>query len=345
MSEMTAFIEKAIQQFRSRKLRSGDETICRGIEHVVAAIAKELHGAESSSFSHFVHYTGLDVVFAMLNDGDDKRGLRLYDTVHANDPEEGRFLLLHWPGSDDEDLWMWKQDENEWSGDSRERSFKQQVRRGHYPGHAYVLSFVPSACEEKNNDRIVFWREYGRQGAGCSLSIPRNRLAADEKCSLALYRVRYGQADVETLAKELRLRLFDPIEEGIRGIDGPENELFRAAQPKVSKELQLFRYLYKDSAYEHEKEYRLVILDARDVIEGEPTYEQRTDARGETVFRHYRTHSSLYRKRILGLGSQVMLGPTVPHRENCKRTIDELLRRRNISGTEVMSSEIRYRRR
>ena len=345
MCEMKTFIEKAIDQCGSRKLRSGDETIYRGIEHVVAAIADELHGSESSAFSHLVHYTGMDVVFAMLNDSDDKRGLRLYDTVHANDPEEGRFLLLHWPESDDEDLWMWKQDGNDSSGESRGRSFKQQVRRGHYPGHAYVLSFVPSACEERNNDRIVFWREYGRQGAGCSLSIPRDRLSDDEECSLALYRVRYGQADVEALAEQLRRRLFDPIEEGIRGIDGPASELFKAAQPKVRKELQLFRYLYKDSAYEHEKEYRLVILDASGVIEGEPTYEERTDARRETVFRHYRTHASLSRKRILGLRSQVILGPTVPHRENAKRTIDELLRRRNISGTEVTSSEIRYRRR
>lgn len=342
---MREFIEEAIDQFQSWKLRSGDETIREGIEHVVAAIAKELHGSESSSFSHLVHYTGIDVVFSMLNDSDDTRGLRLYDTVHANDPEEGRFLLLHWPASDGEDLWMWAQDENAWSGDDGKRLFKRQVRRGQYPGHAYVLSFVPSARQEKNNDRIVFWREYGRQGAGCSLSIPRDKLCADEEISLALYRVRYGQADVEALADQLRRRLFDPIEEGIRGIDGPENELFKAAQPKIRRELQLFRYLYKDSAYEQEEEYRLVILDASDVIEGESTYEQRTDALRETVFRHYRTHASLYRKRILGLGSQIILGPTVPYRENARRTIDELLRRRNISGTEVTSSEIRYRRR
>ena len=342
---MNAYIEKAIDQFRSGKLQSGDKTICQGIEHVIAAIAEELHGSESSSISHLVHYTGMDVVFAMLNDGDDEGGLRLYDTVHANDPEEGRFLLLHWPDRNDERLWMWEQGENGWSGDGGERSFKQQVERGHYPGHAYVLSLVSSACEEKNNDRIVFWREYGRQGAGCSLSIPKNKLSADEKCSLALYRVRYGQADVQELAEKLRRRLFDPIEKGIRGIDGPENELFKAAQPKVHEEIQLFRYLYKDSAYKHEKEYRLVILDPGDVIEGEPTYEQSTDTRRETVFRHYMTHASLYSKQILGRGSQVILGPTVPHAENARRTIDELLSRRSISGTKVTSSGIRYRRR
>ena len=205
MSEMDAYIETAIDQFRSGKRRSGDKTICQGIERVIAAIAKEMHGSESSSISHLVHYTGMDVVFAMLNDGDDKDGLRLYDTVHANDPEEGRFLLLHWPNGDDEHFWMWQQGENSWPGDGEALSFKQQVERGLYPGHAYVLSFVPSAREKKNNDRIVFWREYGRHGAGCSISIPKNKLSADERCSLAPYRVRYGQADVRNLADKLNI--------------------------------------------------------------------------------------------------------------------------------------------
>ena len=118
--------------------------------------------------------------------------------------------------------------------------------------------------------------------------------------------------------------LFEPIEKGIRGVDGPENELFKEAQPKVQKELQLFRYLYKDSAYDHEKEYRLVILDPKGVIESESTYEQITNTRGETVFRHYMTHASLYSEQILGVGSQVILGPSVPHAENARRTIDEL---------------------
>ena len=59
------------------------------------------------------------------------------------------------------------------SGGGGGLELKEKVEQGLYLGHAYVLSFVPSTCDEKNNDRIVFWREYGRQGAGCSLSIPK----------------------------------------------------------------------------------------------------------------------------------------------------------------------------
>ena len=343
MSEMNRYIEQAISHYRSSKLRSAEDCIREGIEFVIAGIAKELHCLGSSSISHLVHYTGTDVVFDMLDDGDKEGGLRLYDTVHGNDPEEGTFLLRYWPDGENKGLWMWQESANGDSGGDEGLELKKQVEQGLYPGHAYVLSFVPSACHEKNNDRIVFWREYGRQGAGCSLSIPEDKLFAAGKCFLVPYRVLYGGNQVKALAERLKACLFEPIETRIRDVDGPEKMLFEAAQPKVREELQLFRYLYKDSAYDHEEEYRLVILKTKDETEVEPKYEQKTNGRGETIFRHYMTHKSLYSRQILGLGSQVILGPTVPHKENVKKTIDTLLRWKSISGTEITSSGIRYR--
>ena len=144
-------------------------------------------------------------------DGEELGGLRLYDTVHANDPEEGRFLLLHWPGGDDGPPWMWEESENGRKGNGGQLGLKEQVEQGLYPGHAYVLSFVPTTAEERNNDRIVFWREYGREGAGCSLSIPEDKLFNDTKCSLTPYRVRYGQEGVDLLAGELTHLYRDPV--------------------------------------------------------------------------------------------------------------------------------------
>ena len=343
MSEINGYIEEAIAKFRSDKRRSAESRLCEGIEHIIRGIAAELHGPGSSSISHLVHYTGTDVVFDMLDDGDKKGGLRLYDTVHGNDPEEGTFLLRNWPDGENEGPWMWQESANGDSGGDEGLELKEQVEQGLYPGHAYVLSFVPSACDEKNNDRIVFWREYGRQGAGCSLSIPKDKLFAAGKCSLVPYRVLYGGDQVETLAERLKERLFEPIETRVRNVDESERILFEAAQPKVREELQLFRYLYKDIAYEHEEEYRLVILEPRGETEVKSNYEQKTNGRGETVFRHYVTHESLYSTQILGLGSQVILGPTVPHKENVKKTIDTLQNRKSISGTEITFSGIRYR--
>ena len=345
MSEISGYIEEAIDKFRSDKRRSAEIRLCEGIERVVGEISGELHGPGSSSISHLVHYTGTDVVFDMLDHSDEEEegGLRLYDTVHGNDPEEGTFLLRHWPDREIEGPWMWQESANGDSGGGKGLELKKQVEQGLYPGHAYVLSFVPSACDEKNNDRIVFWREYGRQGAGCSLSIPEDKLFAAGKCSLVPYRVLYGGDRVETLAERLNECLLEPIETRIRSVEGSERMLFEAAQPKVQEELQLFRYLYKDIAYEHEKEYRLVILESKGGTDVKPKYEQKMNGRGETVFRHYMTHESLYSTQILGRKSQVILGPTVPHKENVEKTIDTLLHRKSISGTEITSSGIRYR--
>ena len=379
MSELGPYIEEGARLARQGRIRSGEGPVCEGIEAVVAAVTAELHGTRHSCISHLVHYTGTDVVFAMLDegnqrnggngvtdgeaegtsllaveedhkdgddaardgDGNEEGGLRLYDTVHANDPEEGRFLLLNWPEGDDRP-WMWEEGD---SGTEEDKGLglREQVEQGLYPGHSYVLSFVPTTVEKRNNDRIVFWREYGREGRGCSLSIPEDKLFNDKKCSLTPYRVQYGQEGVDSLAEELRERLFDPIEKSIRDADGLESRMFDRIREKVRQELQLFRYLYKDSAYDYEEEYRLVIMESRDEIGERPTYERKTNARGDTVFRHYMTHTSLYCRQIFGSGSDVILGPTVPHAENVERTIEELLKRKSISGTTVNSSAIQYR--
>ena len=254
MSELDGYIEKAILLARSNKLRSGDSTIREGIKRVITDITTDLHAPDTSSISHLVHYTGIDVLFAMLDPNDDKGGLRLYDTVHANDPEEGRFLLRHWPDCNDRHPWMWQESANWTSDDNSGLPLSEQVEKGLYPGHAYVLSFVPSACDERNNDRIVFWREYGRQGVGCSLSIPKNKIIDVMKCSLVPYRVRYGRKEIMGLAERLDDCLFQPIQTRIRDVDGPERQLFEEAQLQVYKALQLFRYLYKDDAYDYEKE-------------------------------------------------------------------------------------------
>ena len=343
MVELEEYIDTAIKSIRSNRYRTGEKAICDGIELIVGEIATEMHGREESSISHLVHYTGTDVVFAMLDKGNDKGGLRLYDTVHANDPEEGRFLLRHWDGLEEEWPWMWEEGQTAEADEKAAPSLKEQVEQGIYPGHAYVLSFVPSASNEQNNDRLVFWREYGREGAGCSLSIPKDKLFDKRKCLLTPYRVKYGPGAVAELRDKLQERVFGPIEQGIRDVDGPESMLLEAAQPKVRRELQLFRYLYKDQAYEHEGEYRLVTMGSAQETGGEPTYEQQTNSRGETVFRHYLTHASLYSNQIFGLESHIVFGPTVPHAQNVIGTIENFLAKRGISGTRVTSSGISYR--
>ena len=197
--------------------------------------------------------------------------------------------------------------------------------------------------DRRNDDRIVLWREYGREGAGCSLSIQSDKLLNDKKCLLTPYLVKYGRGSVQELEEALRERVFGPIEEKIRDAAGEARELFDAAQEQVRLELQLFRYLYKDSAYDYEEEYRLVILDSAGEMVRAASYERKTNSRNQTVFRHYMTHPSLYSRQLFGSGSHITLGPTVTHGDNVARMIRELLRRNGISGTTISPSEIRYR--
>ena len=378
VGELDGYIDEGIELARKGRIRSGETPIREGIRVVVAEIASNLHGSAKPSVSHLVHYTGMDVLFSMLDggsslggvvvgevepgkredppvgdpgedeedeagDGEEEGGLRLYDTVHANDPEEGRFLLLNWPEREGERPWMWKERGSLAEETDSEMGLKEQVEQGLYPGHAYVVSFIPMTDDRRNDDRIVFWREYGREGAGCSLSIQADKLLSERKCLLTPYRVKYGRGSVEELEEALREHVFGPIEARVRDATGEASELFDAAQHQVRLELQLFRYLYKDSAYDYEEEYRLVILDSAEEMVRAASYERKTNSRNQTVFRHYMRHPSLYSRQLFGSGSHITLGPTISHGDNVETMIKELLRRNGISGTTISPSEIRYR--
>ena len=68
MSVLKPYIEKGIELARKRKIRSGQKLVLEGIEAVVAEVAAKLHGPGPDEITHLVHYTGTDVVFAMLDD-------------------------------------------------------------------------------------------------------------------------------------------------------------------------------------------------------------------------------------------------------------------------------------
>ena len=149
--------------------------------------------------THLVHYTCLDVVFSILQapvaDDDTRPGLRLYDTVHANDPEEGIVLTKHWPRNS---LWGWHIEP------SVVDPLSDTGLRISAGSPAYTLSFVQSSVGKPMYDHLPFWKEYGSRCRGCSLAIPLAILSSGQS-SLAPYRVKYEQdADIR------RKRCADP---------------------------------------------------------------------------------------------------------------------------------------
>ena len=104
----------------------------------------------------------------------------MYDTSHCNDPDEGNHLVREL-SSNDGYRWL-----------ARESSV----------GHAYITSFVSGQDGIDMSDNLVFWRTYGKDGKGCSLTVA---VRAD-----LLRRVFYSGSDIET-TKQMILPVLDAV--------------------------------------------------------------------------------------------------------------------------------------
>ena len=131
-----------------------------------------------------VHYTSLDTLFSML-DPKNPRHLRLYDTIHSNDPTEGAFFCDHLKSN----------------FPSVHASLPPFILDPH-PGYAYISSFV-RAYKEVERDKLVYWLAYGRNGFGCSIAIPYSDFSPE----LPILPIQYGKSAVKTNRSKISLLL------------------------------------------------------------------------------------------------------------------------------------------
>ena len=280
-----------------------------------------------------VHYTSIDVLvkmFESLMPGRERNFLRLYDTLHFNDPEEGKYLL-----------------EN--ITDDR----RQNLISASSP-FAYVASFVEVAQDDSErdvSDDLYFWRAYGRDGRGCALTL---NLPAR-----ILLRVKYGPLkDYDASARS--------IEDGIRDYIASVKDALDPILNIVSEnadvgELQSFLrgklnemtigiygvrlYLHKSEAYKYEQEVRVVeITPGIRKQSNEPIFEYHgQDIAGGFKVRHYREHPCLRADNLLNTGSVVTLGPCVSDKESLEYYLDHLKRKTGFVGTAIRRSRVSYR--
>ena len=294
-------------------LRGVLDDLCRRIE--------ERHKIEYSPQDqvHVTHYTSIAALVSMFQDASRDNGqssLRLYDSEHLNDPNEGNYITQNLP---QKHKWLEQTD----------------VR------HAYMASFMLPKNEEDVSNNLVYWRTYGMGGEGCSLSLraPLSRLR----------KVFYGSEKVKRTAKELWpvLDLLGPL------LEANNPSLRKCIQEKLAETvwepLEKIRYLYKGEAYEYENECRFVILQS-DIEKDDICFEYQDRNNSPARIRHYYEHKDLCITRLLPSGSLVTLGPCVPYRENVRYCI-ETLKSRIASkhktagfGPEIRVSEISYRR-
>ena len=279
---------------------------------------EERHKVKSSEEENkfIIHYTSIAVLVSMLQNAsksDKSSSLQLYDSVHLNDPDEGNYLALN--------LLSPKYD---WLG-------KTDVR------HAYVASFILPKSKDMSDD-LVFWKTYGREGEGCSLSV---RAPLPE-----LREVFYGpeKENVKYTVKELQsvLELLDPLVE----IDNPlvRESIREKLAETIWKSLEKIRYLYKSEAYEYESECRFVILESEIEDKNNIRFEYQERNNSPARIRHYYEHKALQIKKLLESGSSITLGPCVPYRDNVLDCIKTLKDRVEGIGPEIKTSDIRYRK-
>ncbi len=263
------------------------------------------------------HYTSLAAATSMMRGlaNGEETTLRLYDSAHCNDPGEGNFLV------------------REFSSSGKYRWLEQ----GSEAGHAYITSFVEGEGLTDVSDDLVFWRSYGDNGKGCSLTL--------DVPQILLRRVSYGQSGMaETWRRIL------PVLDAVAPLAQANDDFGKAISGTIWRGLESVRYLYKEQAYHHEKECRVL-------KPGNPTGREPDNVRFEIFdqdgapfrVRHYREYRELALRKLFGSGSKLVLGPSIRDRYSIRLYFEHLKRRARkwdlgLNNFEITQSTIRYRR-
>ena len=276
------------------------------------------HEVDVATLGSVVHYTSLRALFAMIHDDvprpsitnnaprderpTDFRFLRLYDSANLNDPSEGAYFL------------------------NRLTTTHDVVK---VP--AYIASFVTpdDAANDPatTRDNLVFWRHYGNDGRGCSISILSERFASNPS-AFRLRTISYGATKANRDAQKLRplISSLDPVVRCARdrAVHG-DMTLNRQVAATILESLGEISYLYKSSAYQYEHECRVVALQSAFEDDGgiRHTFDERLGSAGRP--RMYGQHPCLNMTNLLSTGTVITLGPAVPNSDNVQYALEQLL--------------------
>ena len=295
------------------------------------------HGVEDVNINNpiplAVHYTSIGTLVSMLqyvaenkehvtnnnNHVNNRKNniLRAYDSMHFNDPNEGKFFTQSLP-----------------------EKYKSLLENEHH--HAYISSFIRSSSQDKNGDRaddLIFWRTYGKDGEGCSLS-----LMVDSSC---IQKVVYGHQKISKNIKELKpiLDEFLVLKRLIKTAPSPSRSMLQIhLESIILDSMEKIRYLYKSDAYGYENECRFIHTQLATSKIDEIHFECINQNNGSVNVRHYYEHENLKIEKLLITGSLITLGPCVPYHDSVKYYITALLERAKLYGPTVKLSKVSYRK-
>ena len=232
VSDLQRAVTAGLDHFAAREDTQGAAGYVAGIVlpllkqafHDLSERVLDSHRVDQSAKT-FIHYTTSRAVVSILQGkllGHPGASLRLYDSEHSNDPEEGKYFAraLELPVH------------LNWAAKSA-------------PSHAYVTSFVIPSEKRDLRDHLPFWQTYGDDGRGGALSVVVP--------STNLRKVLYGASATKQIRADIIsiLEVVSPIVELAGDTTASKNALWEA--------LASIRYLYKDAPYDHEQECRIVV--------------------------------------------------------------------------------------
>ncbi len=293
------------------------QLVVPALDRAVQPLALEIEGRHmvdsdiEGTTSRATHYTSLEVVLRMLSKetSDGNSSVQLYDSLHSNDPEEGEFLVNSL-SSTPEHRWL---------------------AEGSSGGHAYIASFIVDEKERDLSNELVFWRTYGNNGAGCSLTmVVKNRL---------LRRVFYEEEQVAVTREQL-----SPVLDVVQPLAQRYESLRKEMSNTIWRRLEPIRFLYKNSAYKFEKECRVVLTtDSPGYDHSRVRFEPRENGGAPSRVRHFYEMDKLALKSTMTSGSKLVLGPCVPDQYSVKLYLEHLQRQAGINDFPIQASDIPYR--
>ena len=286
--------------------------------------------SEEERFSvHLAHYTSLEAIVSMLQAQDG--GLRLSDTSTMTDPEEGcatsesSFISHMLRTTLGEESWVWKR-----------------------YGAAHVCCFVGIERTDGRTvnagDDLLFWRLYGSDCRGVSITIPpliSKGLIENSVVGKITYAdelpIRLDLSAFSAFAKHLEELHSRALDAGFWAEIGPD--VLVPCDPLFKQ-----RFLRKRSHYEMEREYRAIAFLSEDDEEN-----VRYSIRGKHVqygrVRQYVQIPELNCVSILKTGTQITIGSNVPEPDNAGDSLRELVKESAEipSAVSVRVSKVLYR--
>lgn len=267
-----------------------------------------------------VHYTTVDATIGILCEG----GFRMYNVEASNDPREGKVL-----------------ESSEFCRHLSARFPWLQISADSPDSEAYVLSAIApnmkSATHNSIADDLVWWRLYGHDGGGCSITFN------SELPSFPMYPVYYpdGSARGRSLSETwppglLRIRTaLDNLPKSIVDDPGKAGDRLRQHLARtVVNTVATYAYLVKDRHYRAEHEVRVLrVSPAADSVQ--------FDTESGVPVRRFVNGPRL--NDCLKTGSAITIGPSVPHPRMLCAFLEKRLREQGCEHTGVRISEARYR--